>query len=251
MASPSFDDICERLEIPEALRKHVAATTAERAKMAVARGLLPVPPRTLLSMQYMLLGDASPTVAAEAEKSIIDLPEDRLIPLLDRSTHPKLLEFLAYKRPRNERLLEAIALSHQVNDKTLCYLAETGSNRVCEMVAANHERLIITPQLVLFLERNQKAGQALVDRVRSFQRLYGLNLSEEKEEEAEEAADETEAVVQRAPQPEPEPAPIEEASELVGHEDTSPVWARAAVPSEVTEPPTPSSITLPEDLVPG
>jgi hypothetical protein len=135
MASLSFDDICERLEIPENLRKHVAEATPARAKMAVARGLLPVPPKTLLSMQYILLGDASAEVAAETQKSLLSMPEDRLVPLLDRKTHPKLLEFLAYKRPDHQNLAEAIALAHQINDKTLCYLAEAGSTRVCEIVA--------------------------------------------------------------------------------------------------------------------
>ena len=122
MAEPCFDEICERMEIADNLRKHVAVETPVRAKMAVARGLLPVAPKTLLAMQYILLGDASEDVAGESRKAILGLPEDRLVPLLDRKTHPKLLEFLAYERAGEERLAEAIALSHQINDKTLCYL---------------------------------------------------------------------------------------------------------------------------------
>lgn len=178
MAEPSFEDICERLEIPENLRKHVASNTPTRAKMAVARGLLPVPPKTLLAMQYMLLGDAAADIAAETEKALLGMPEDRLVPLLDRKTHPKLLEFLAYRRPDHQQLAETVALSHQINDKTLCYLAESGTSRVCEIVAGNQERLIITPQVRLFLERNGNASKALIDRVRSFQRLYGIDPSE-------------------------------------------------------------------------
>jgi len=177
MAETSFEDICERLEIPENLRKHVASNTPPRAKMAVARGLLPVPPKTLLAMQYILLGDAAKDVAAETEKALLGMPEDRLVPLLDRKTHPKLLEFLAYRRPDHQQLAEAVALSHQINDKTLCYLAEAGTSRVCEIVAGNQERLIITPQVRHFLERNSNASKALTDRVRSFQRLYGIELS--------------------------------------------------------------------------
>ena len=178
MAENDFDAICQRMGIPEGLRKHVAASTPPRAKMAVARGLLPVPPKTLISMQYVLLGDPAKDVAAEAEKALLTLPEDRLLPLLDRETHPKLLEFFAYRRADHQRLAEQIALSHQINDKTLCYLAEFGSSRVAEIVAGNQERLIITPQVRLFLARNSNAGRALVDRVVSFQRLYGIDLEE-------------------------------------------------------------------------
>ena len=106
MAEQSFEEVCDRLEIPENLRKHVAAQTPARAKMAVARGLLPVPPVTLLAMQYFLLGDSSEEVAKEAEQSLTSLPEDRLVPLIDRKSHPKLIEFLAYRRPHDQRLAE-------------------------------------------------------------------------------------------------------------------------------------------------
>ena len=212
MAEPSFEDICERLEIPENLRKHVATNTPARAKMAVARGLLPVPPKTLLSMQYVLMGDGSAEVAAEAQKSILAMPEDRLVPLLDRKTHPKLLEFLAYRQPEHQRLAEAIALAHQINDKTLCYLAEAGTTRVCEIVAGNQERLIITPQVRLFLERNPNSGKALVDRVQSFQRLYGIELPElqdvERESEQAAAADATQASEAKAIVTDAAPGPV-------------------------------------------
>jgi len=218
MAEPSFEDICERLEIPENLRKHVAVNTPARAKMAVARGLLPVPPKTLLAMQYVLMGDGSAEVAKEAQKTILAMPEDRLVPLLDRTTHPKLLEFLAYRRPDHQNLAESIALAHQVNDKTLCYLAESGTTRVCEIVAGNQERLIITPQLRLFLERNPNSGKALVDRVRSFQRLYGIELPglEDAERESEEAAKEDVG----------EPEGLSpEAEAIVTEAASGPVWA--------------------------
>ena len=147
MTEQEFLEACERLEIPEAQRKHIAPATPPRAKMAVARGLLPIPPKVLLPMQYLLLGDADTAVAGEAESAMLSLPGERLVPLLDRATHPKILEFLAYRREEDQQLHELIVLSHQVNDKTLCYLAERGSERICEIVANNQERLIITPLL--------------------------------------------------------------------------------------------------------
>jgi hypothetical protein len=236
MAEPSFEDICKRLEIPENLRKHVASTTPPRAKMAVARGLLPVPPKTLLAMQYMLLGDAAADVASETEKALLKMPEDRLVPLLDRKTHPKLLEFLAYRRPDHQSLAEAVALSHQINDKTLCYLAESGTSRVCEIVAGNQERLIITPQVRLFLERNSNASKALIDRVRSFQRLYGIELSElsealdDGEQSATTAPSPTDSVAEAPPQ-----APPIVTEKAPGAVWSIPLKGAEPAPSEATE----------------
>ena len=229
------------MEIADNLRKHVAVETPVRAKMAVARGLLPVAPKTLLAMQYILLGDASEDVAGESRKAILGLPEDRLVPLLDRKTHPKLLEFLAYERAGEERLAEAIALSHQINDKTLCYLAESGTSRICEIVAGNHERLIITPQIRLFLQRNENAGKALVDRVRSFQRLYGIDLPELDEVEGEESA--SSAQVPAEPTSEPpssSPPPVEDVAErsdpLASEAAPGPIWAEPVPSNDATVP---------------
>jgi hypothetical protein len=178
-----FDEACQRLQIPEALRKHVSAEAPSRGKLAVARGMLPAPPKALLGMMYVLLGDADPAVAEAAAQGISSWPADRLLPLLDGETHPKILEFLAYRRGADRKLVEKVVLLHQVNDKTLCYLAETGDERLAEMISNNQERLIITPQVIRYLERNAQVTRALVDRVRSFQRLYGIELPELSEDE--------------------------------------------------------------------
>ena len=248
MAELDFDAICERMGIPEGLRKHVATATPPRAKMAVARGLLPVPPKTLLSMQYVLLGDPSQDVASEAEKALLTLPEDRLLPLLDRDTHPKLLEFLAYRRADHERLAEQIALSHQINDKTLCYLAEFGSSRVAEIVASNQERLIITPQVQLFLARNSKAGRALVDRVISFQRLYGIDLEEAAAPEP--SQDNSPAQTPLAEEP-LDSQPSTPSSETPTKAAEGTIWSTAEPShSEQTSEVDPTRL-LPDDFVPG
>ena len=184
MPEPTFESICDRLAIPEALRKHVSDSAPKRGKLAVARGILPAPPKTLLSMQYILLGDADEGVRAEAEKSLVQMDSVRLEGLLDLRTHPKLIEFLVYRRSDDELLMERVALLRQSNDKSLSYLAEhTTSSRITEIIGQNQERLIISPQLVRFLKRNPRTPAALIERCVSFLRLYGLDVEEETEEE--------------------------------------------------------------------
>ena len=188
MAEPTFDQVCDRLAIPEGLRKHVSASAPARGKLAVARGILPAPPKVLLSMQYMLLGDRDESVRKEAERSILEMPSKRLEGLLDLKTHPKLLEFLVYRRTQDELLMERVVLLRQINDKSICYLAEhTESGRVTEMIGQNQERLIISPRIVRFLKRNPRTPTALVERVVSFLRLYGVDVEEETEEERRQA----------------------------------------------------------------
>ena len=239
-----FDAVCDRLAIPENLRKHIAPGAASRGKTAVARGMLPMPPKTMLSMAYFLVGDPDPVVAAEAAKHITAMPAERLAGLIDFKTHPKILEFVAYRRIDEARLLERIALMRQINDKTLCYLAEKGPERVTEIISNNQERLIITPLVVRFLELNPHVGQALVDRVRSFQRLQGIvveELSDEERLEAQQAQEIAVAVEQeearKAAPAEPPPAASQQPPPA------------AAVEPAARLPPAPAATPL--DLVPG
>jgi hypothetical protein len=258
MAESSFEQICERMEVPEALRKHIAPGAPNKGKIAVAKGLLPAPPRVLLAMQYMLLGDSDPTVAKEAEGGILGLPEDRLAGLLDRRTHPKILEFVVYRRSADKRLMEQIVLLHQLNDKSICFLAENGRGRVVEMVAGNQERLITTPQIFRFLERNPDATPALLDRVRSFHRLYGIDLPKvdvlraqaeaqrKEQDEIAEAAAAAEAASKRGAAPTPEPAPT--SSPPPGM--SGPAGPPSGPPID-WQPAPPGPDGLPADFVPG
>jgi hypothetical protein len=252
MTAPTYEAICELLEIPEALRKHVAPPAPKKGKLAVARGILPAPPKALLAMQYLLLGDPDPDVVAEAEKGILGYPEDRLLGLLDRKSHPKLLEFVVYRRMGDRRLMETIVLLHQVNDKTLCYLAEKGTGRIVEMVAQNQERLIITPQIYRFLQRNPNTGPAVLDRIKSFHRLYGIELPDlevqraeaeakrKEEAEIERAAQAAQAAAQARGEPANEPAAAPQAGPSAPPPGPPPGWAG---------PPGPGG--LPGDFIPG
>jgi hypothetical protein len=262
-----FNEICDRLDIPESLRKHIQPGSASRGKMAVARGMLPMPPKTLLAMTYYLLGDDDPQVSSAAEKSLLDLPEDRVLGLLDMRSHPKILEFLSYKRIDDTRLIERIVLMRQINDKTLCFLAERGAERVTEIIANNQERLITTPQVRRFLARNPASSAALVDRVKSFQRLQGIDVSDVDEEarvaaiEAKTVADAAQAEEQRSKAPAPPPSTPSGSGSPAGpgpsQAPSQPLAARAPaatppgfVPGEVFIPPVPTDpYTPPAGLI--
>jgi len=203
MAEPSFDEICQRFEIPPSFRRHIAPGTSPRARLAVARGILPAPPKVLLAMQYLLVGDDDGQVAQAAETSLTEMPEKILSGLLGMKTHPKLLEFLAYKRTKEESLMERVVLLRQVNDQTMCYLAENGSERIAEMVSQNQERLIITPQILRFLRRNPNSLASSLERVVTFLRLHGIDMDEPTPEEIEASrrAREAREAADRAPEP--------------------------------------------------
>jgi hypothetical protein len=256
MSEPSFDEVCDRLEIPPAFRKHIAPSAAPRGRMAAARGILPAPPKVLLAMQYVLVGDGDPNVAAAAEKSLVSMPANIVEGLLNLKTHAKLLEFFAYKRTDDEALMERIVLLRQVNDKTVFYLAENGSERIAEMISQNQERLIITPQILRFLRRNPRSLASTLERVVSFLRLHGIDVDTPTPEELAESEAARKAL--RAAEL-AETAPVSEAppvSESPAPPPSTPPAARGGpsalpadhVPGELYTPPVPDTYEVPPGL---
>jgi len=215
----TFAESCDRLKIPKDLRKHISADAPLKGKIAVARSMLPAEPKVLLAMMYLLLGDSSPEVVTEAEKGILGVPERLLLGMLDKSTHPKVLEFLAYRRPFETRLFEKLALLPQINDKTIFYLAETSEGRLLEIIACNQERLLVSPKTAYFLQRNPNMTASLLDRVSSFLRLHGIALPDLET---------------------PESAPVE--AEVSPPSDSSP--PETAAPPEETAPPQPPAVAM-------
>ncbi|HCP48036.1 MAG TPA: hypothetical protein DIU15_18500 [Deltaproteobacteria bacterium] len=232
MEETTFEEACERLEIPADLRKHVAADAPVRGKMAVARGMLPAEPRVLLGMMYLLLGDSDAGVREAAESGILEIPENRLLGMIDRKTHPKILEFLTYRRPEDTGLRERMVLLPQINTKSICLLAETGTGRIPEIIANNQERLLVTPQLVRFLAKNPEVPQAIIDRTITFLRLYGVEIDEEDVQRTDDAD---------APAEAPTPTQAAEPAQEAAGEPSSP-------PPEASETPEPSQ--APEPVAP-
>jgi len=243
-SEPTFDQTCERLKITPDLRKHIAVDSPLKGKMAVARSMLPAEPKVLLAMMYMLLGDPDPQVVEAAERGIQGIPEQLLLGMLDKQTHPKILEFLAYRRPPEPRLFEKLALLPQINEKTLFYLAETGEGRLPEIIGSNQERMLVTPRTVFFLRRNPNTPPALLERITSFLRLYGIALPDLEVEAAEpepaEAAAEPASAAEpgsaeATPEADPEPPPAAQEADA------------APLPTAVA--PTPAA--LPPDFLQG
>jgi len=254
VASPQ--DVARDFGIPDDLVRHIDPASKLPIRMMGATGMLPVPPRVLLSILYVLLGDPDPKVSGAAKVSLLGLPEDLISKNLDIDTHPRVLEFMAFHR-EEESILENVVLRRQTNDETICYLAETAPPNILEIIAGNQERTLVTPEILLHLQANPACPVNLIEKVSSWQRMNRVELQTEAlvEEPAEPPPAQPvepelqEAPAQGAPQQEvpaqevdaPEPLPDEEPAQpppvapWEGAEDLFDEFAHAE--SEASPPP--------------
>ena len=168
MADIPFD----RLGVPEAHRRAVGRDAPLRARMAAAKGLLPVQPHEMIAMAYVLVGDQDEGVSKAARDTLVEIPVGNLVGALSQETHPKILEFLVENRTGDALLLERVLGIRAANDRTACLVARHAPEKLVELVVANQQRLLITPSMYLQLLENPEATEDQEQRVESFLRLH-------------------------------------------------------------------------------
>jgi hypothetical protein len=143
-----------------------------KARMAAAKGLLPVQPHEMIAMAYVLVGDQDPAVSKAARETLVEVPVGKLVGALSQETHPKILEFLVENRTGDALLLERALGIRGANDRTACLVARYAPEKLVELVIANQQRLLMTPSMYLQLLENPGATEDQKQRVASFLRLH-------------------------------------------------------------------------------
>lgn len=164
----------ERLGIPAPLQARLAPDAPPGPKLPIARGLLPVSPDVMLGICYLLSMDPDPGVADAARDTLCGLPLKQLNIALSEKTHPKILEFLAEFRVEEPELDLRLLRLRATNLRAARIIAARASESLCDEITRNHERLLLTPQMVIELHANEACTDAQLERALSFLELEGL-----------------------------------------------------------------------------
>ena len=164
-----------KLGIPLNIEPHLADGAPAKVKMALARGLMPLPPDAQLSVLYVLAGNPDPAVAQAARQTARALPVKLITGTVGMKTHPKVLEFLVEFRDPDFELDERVSLMRNANDRTVLMVAARADKNLSEKLCRNQERLLVTPQLFVTLHANPNCTDADLFRAESFLRMqHGL-----------------------------------------------------------------------------
>lgn len=147
---------------PPNLQMHVKADAPPKMKMMAARGMVPAPPAQLVQVLFQLHFDAS--VSEAVTSALADMPENVLVSALNKGQPPGVLDWVAEVR-EDGAVQEAIVLSKEAHDATICRLAETAEADVCEIIANNQVRVLRSPAIIEALYKNTKARMSTVDKL--------------------------------------------------------------------------------------
>ncbi len=196
-----------KLGVPLNLESRLGPDAPLQGRLALAKGLLPLPPEALLGVLYVLAGDPDPKVAEAARKSAIDLPQRQILPLLSMKTHPKILEFLVEFRVPDGELDERISTLRVANDRTVVRVAERANKALCEQLCRNHERLLMTPEVFVALHANPECSDHHLGSAEAFLRMQQSMPKVPEIRPFLAAAVVATAAVESEPNPKPAPVP--------------------------------------------
>ncbi|HET6861794.1 MAG TPA: hypothetical protein VFH91_02070, partial [Pyrinomonadaceae bacterium] len=128
----------------------IGGTAPRPARLAAARGMLPLPQNDRLEILISLQATDDQELSAAASETLdAESPEDLLMVAKGEDSPLTVLSYLATRTESSRELHEAIVLNSQTPDEALAKLASTTTEgSLLELVAVNQQRLVRFPALI-------------------------------------------------------------------------------------------------------
>lgn len=133
-----------------AVKAVITGTAPRPARLAAARGLLPLPQADLMEILVNLIGNEDGEIAETARATLAAQdPGDLRAVAQAGETAPAVLGFLAKKKDLPRETHEAVIANLNTPGEALVDLAKnTGEGALLELIAVNQQRLIRVPELI-------------------------------------------------------------------------------------------------------
>lgn len=151
-----------RLKVSPAIADIVKPGAPRDAKMAAARGALPLAGKDLLMVLFFLCSSQDVEIKKAAVKTLREVPQAVFAPVLnDDALPPQLLDLLARARLSDVELMAEVIRHSATTLKTFLYLAGKASAGVLECLVGCQDLLHQNPELVDAIIANPAAKETL------------------------------------------------------------------------------------------
>lgn len=164
-------------DLAKSIQRSVGPKAPRPLKDMTAKGLAPIPPRDLITAQFVLTFDADEKIAETASTSLANLDQRLANAVLgDTHMHPEVLGYLAAALATNDAYAEKLLLNPKTPSKAFVAVAAVCSEAICEIIANNQARLLDAPDIAKSLTGNPNALKSSLDRVVDFLVRSGIIL---------------------------------------------------------------------------
>jgi hypothetical protein len=168
----------------------VAGTAPQGAKMAAARGLLPLDQADMLEALVALRESDDAVIARAAQETLASQEPETLLGIASsKEIAPSVLGYFAARSDVGRAVHEAITLNARTPDEAMALLASTTTDgALLELITVNQQRLIRAPAIIEAVINNPARTPEAERRVRETRREFF-----EKERGAQQIAEELRA----------------------------------------------------------
>lgn len=141
----------------------ISGKAPQPARLAAARGMLPLPQNDLLEVLVALTASDDEQIASAATETLqAESPEDLLIAAQADDTAPNVLGYLAAQIDSKQEIHEATILNTRTPDHALAILAATTPHSsLLELITINQQRLVRCPSIIdAILSNPARSGEA-------------------------------------------------------------------------------------------
>ena len=141
----------------------ITGKAPQPARLAAARGMLPLPQNDLLEVLVALANGDDEQISAAANETLKgETPDSLLVAAKAPDMSPNVLAYLASRSGETHELYEATILNNQTPDDAIARLASNTSNgSLLELIAVNQQRLVRSPAIIeAILANPARSGEA-------------------------------------------------------------------------------------------
>lgn len=141
----------------------ISGSAPQPARLAAARGLLPLPQNDLLEVLVALSSNPDVEIAEAATETLqAESVDDLLIAAKADETATSVLDYLASHPAAKREIHEAVILNTKTPDQALAILAaSTPDGTLLELISLNQQRLVRFPELIsAILENSARTTEA-------------------------------------------------------------------------------------------
>jgi hypothetical protein len=168
----------------------INGSAPQPARLAAARGLLPLPQNDLLEVLVALLDSKDEEIVEAANETLKEqTEEDLLMAAKAEDTAASVLGYLAVSGGGAREIREAVLLNRRTPDEAIAkFASHTGDGALLELISVNQQRLVRCPQIIDSILANSAKTPEAERRARETHREFF-----EKERGARQIADELRA----------------------------------------------------------
>ena len=164
--------------LPVGVKKICNSKAPPQLKAMAAGGLAPLKPEELATVLYLLSYDDDEKISRKAEQSLRGMPPNVLLGVLEKLSHPTVIDGVAHLVELAPKSAQQILLNRHTSAETVVFLVSViQDDRTLEMVAANESRLLQSPEIIEALFHNPKTRMSTVDRAVELAIRNGIELT--------------------------------------------------------------------------